>query len=66
MLAAQDLGLGTTWVGAFDTNAFIEAFPETADYDMVALFPIGYPADDAEPGPLHPARKDASELVSRI
>lgn len=66
MLAAQDLDLGTTWVGAFDTSAFAEAFPETADYDMVALFPIGYPADDAEPGPLHPTRKDASELVSRI
>lgn len=66
MLAAQDLGLGTTWVGHFDAPAVQEAFPETADYDLVALFPIGYPAPDAEPSPRHAERRPAEELVSRI
>ena len=66
MLAAHDLGLGTTWVGHFDAPAVKEAFPETADYDLVALFPIGYPAPDAEPSPRHAERRPAEELVSRI
>ena len=40
MLAAHDLGLGTTWVGHFDAPAVHEAFPETAGYDLVALLAI--------------------------
>lgn len=66
MLAAHDLGLGTTWVGHFDAPAVQEAFPETAGYDLVALFPIGYPAADAEPSPRHLERKPAEELVTRV
>lgn len=66
MLAAHDLGLGTTWVGHFDAPGVHEAFPETAGYDLVALFPIGYPADDAAPAAKHFARKGADELISRV
>ena len=66
MLAAHDLGLGTTWVGHFDAPAVKEAFPEMADYDLVALFPLGYPAEDAEPAPMHFKRRPADELVIRI
>ena len=36
------------------------------DYDLVALFPIGYPADDAEPSERHAERKDKSELVKYL
>ena len=66
MLAAHDLGLGTTWVGHFDAPAVHEAFPETEGYDLVALFPIGYPADDASPAEHHFSRKPASELVTSV
>lgn len=66
MLAVHDLGLGSTWVGFFDTPKLKEAFPEMKDYDLVALFPIGYPADDAEPSDRHSVRKDKSELVKYI
>lgn len=66
MLAAHDLGLGTTWVGHFDAPAVHEAFPETEGYDLVALFPIGYPADGAEPAAKHFERRSASELVTRV
>lgn len=66
MLAIHDLGLGTTWVGHFDAPAVKEAFPETQPYDLVALFPIGYPADDAAPAPKHFERRPVDELVTRI
>ena len=66
MLAAHDLGLGTTWVGHFDAPAVHEAFSETEGYDLVALFPIGYPADDASPAEHHFSRKPASELVTSV
>ena len=60
MLAATDLGLGSTWVGWFDCPKLVELFPEMAGWDMVALFPIGYP--DAGPGRHHGERKPLSEL----
>ncbi|MBE5024386.1 nitroreductase family protein [Olsenella sp. DSM 107455] len=66
MLAAHDLGLGTTWVGHFDAPAVHEAFPETEGYDLVALFPVGYPAEGAEPSANHAAHRPTDELVSRI
>jgi len=64
MLAVEDEGLGTTWIGYFDTVKTKELFPEMKDYDLVAIFPIGYPADDAMPSDRHHVRKDMSEMVS--
>lgn len=66
MLAAHDLGLGTTWVGHFDAPAVKEAFPEMAPYDLVALFPLGYPAEGDEPAPMHFKRRPMEELVTRV
>ena len=66
MLAAHDLGLGTTWVGHFDAPAVKGEFPEMEPCDLVALFPLGYPAEDAEPAPMHFKRRPADELVIRI
>lgn len=66
MLAIHDLGLGSTWVGFFDVPKLKEFFPDMKDYDLVAMFPIGYPADDAEPSERHSVRKEKSELVKYI
>lgn len=66
MLAAHDLGLGTTWVASFDVDAMKELVPEARDYDLVALFPIGYPSQDCQPAPRHTLRKSVEELVSRV
>jgi nitroreductase len=66
MMAVQDMGLGTTWVGFFDEPKMKELFPEMADYDLVALFPIGYPADDASPADRHNMRKAKEELVHYV
>lgn len=66
MLAAHDLGLGTTWVGHFNAPAVADAFPEMAPYDLVALFPLGYPAQDGGPAAGHLSRKPVDELVTNL
>ncbi len=66
MLEVQDLGLGTTWVGHFDAPALKEAFPQMAGHELIAIFPLGHPAADDEPGPLHAKRKPAGELIDRV
>lgn len=53
MLEAASLGLGTTWIGAFNHQKARELF-EIPEYLVpVVLLPIGYPADDVKPSPAH-------------
>lgn len=66
MLAIEDLGLGTTWVAHFDAPKLKELFPEMADYELVAIFPVGYPAEDAAPSPRHTERVGAAALSDRL
>ena len=63
MLAAAELGLGTTWVGAFDHQKARDLF-NIPDYLVpVALLPIGYAADGVEPHPWHWKRFDIDHTV---
>ena len=64
LLAIQDAGLSTTWVGMFDSPKLKELFPEMKDYELVGLFPIGYAADDAKPSPRHAERRSKDEAVT--
>ena len=66
MLAIEDQGLATTWVGHFDAPKLQELIPELAGYDLVAIFPVGYADSAAKPSPLHAIRKSVSELVATI
>lgn len=66
MLAIHELGLGTTWVGSFDEGKLKAAFPEMEGYSLIAMFPTGYPAEDAEPSRLHLASKEKAELVAEL
>ena len=63
MLAVHDLGLGSTWVGHFDPALFRESFRPPDNIEPVALFPIGYPAAEAKPSPLHGKRRPLEETV---
>lgn len=65
-LAVQDEGLGTTWVGWFDPNKLQELIPEMQGYDLIAIFPIGYPAEDAKPSNRHEDRRAVNEVVTEI
>lgn len=66
MLQAADLGLGTTYVGMFDAEKLLAAFPEMAGTVPIALLPLGYPAEDAHPARLHTDRKPLEELVKYL
>lgn len=65
-LAVQDEGLGTTWVGYFDAPKLQKLIPETQEYNLIALFPIGYPAEGAKPSMRHEERREISEAVFEI
>lgn len=63
MLEIHDLGLGTTWVGHLDESVLKTEFPQMKDYTVVAVFPVGYPAGDAEINPFHYQSKTKDEIV---
>jgi len=64
LFAIQDAGLATTWVGMVDEPKLKELFPQMADYEIVALFPLGYAAEDAKPSPRHTERRSKDEAVT--
>ncbi|HEY9574486.1 MAG TPA: nitroreductase family protein [Lachnospiraceae bacterium] len=64
MLEVEDLGLGTTWVGHFDAIKLKSYFPEMKEFDLIAIFPIGYPAEEAHPR--HGDRKERAALVKSL
>lgn len=63
MMQAQDLGLGTCWVMFFDPAKTAEQFALPDNIVPVAFLPLGYPADDAEPGPKHGERFTLDEIL---
>lgn len=63
MLQAADLELGTTYVGMFEPEKLLAAFPQMAGTVPIALLPLGYPAEGAHPARLHTERKPLTESV---
>jgi len=45
VLAAANLGLGSCWIGAFDENKIKETLKIPNNIRVVAITPIGYPAE---------------------
>ena len=64
MLAAWEQGVGSCWVGYFkDTDiSRVLGLPETVR--VTALLPMGYPAEDAAPLPLHEQTRDLLDTVT--
>ena len=58
-LAAVAEGLGTCWIGAFDERAVKEVLGVPRDIRVVALTPLGKPAEE----PAMPPRKPIEQLV---
>lgn len=63
LLEIEDSGLNTTWVGHFDAPRLQSLYPEMQGYHLIALFPIGYAADNAAPAPRHFKRKSTEEVL---
>ena len=66
MLEIHELGLGSTWVGFFDEAKLKSFFPELEGYNIIALFPVGYPAEDGVPSERHALRKSREEIVKEF
>ena len=66
MLAAENEGFATLWVGSFDPVLLRNILPDAEGYDLVAMINVGYPAPESQPSAMHEARKLMTELVTRI
>ena len=58
-LAAYEKGLGTVIMGIFDDDKVAELLDIPEGRDIVALIPVGYPAE----APVAPRRKPVEEMV---
>lgn len=63
MLEVTDLGLGSTWVGAFDSVKAREIYNVPHNYEIAAILPVGYPSEEAHPSRLHENRKPVDEIA---
>jgi nitroreductase len=59
VLAARAVGLGTVYIGGFNSNDVAEAVKLPRGMEVVAMTPLGYPADEGKAS----SRKELSELV---
>jgi len=59
-LQATEEGLGTCWIGAFNQEAVKEILEIPEECRVVALLPLGFPADKPQPK----SRKKLEEIVS--
>jgi nitroreductase len=60
ILQAEELGLGTCWLGAYNEAEVKEILEIPAHVRVVAMTPLGYPAAAVDARP----RKDLAEIVS--
>lgn len=64
MLMAADLGLGTTWVCAFDEEKARGAFNIPENYVIMGFMPTGYP--DMQPSDAHEKRMSITEFIEEV
>lgn len=66
MLEAAELGIGSCWVGYFNADQVSEVLGLPENVIVSALMPIGYPADDAKPTPMHTQYRQIDDIVTVI
>lgn len=66
MMEAWDLGIGTCWVAFFKVKDTAKAFGLPENIEPVLLMPMGYPADDAKPAPMHTIYPEQNSFVEII
>ena len=66
MLQAYELGIGSCWVGYFNADAVSKVLGLPENVTVSALLPMGYPADNAEPLPLHSQYRDFADTIEEI
>ena len=66
MLQAFELGIGSCWVGYFNAQTVADVLGLPEHITVSALLPMGYPAENAEPLPLHSQYRDLADTVEEI
>ena len=66
MLAAENEGLSTLWVGSFDPALLRGILPGAEGYELVAMINIGYPAPESQSSPMHGARKAMDDFLTKM
>ena len=66
MLAAENEGLATLWVGSFDPQLLSGLLSGTEGYELVAIINVGYPSTESVPSAMHGNRIPMEEFVTEI
>ena len=66
MLAAENEGLATLWVGSFDPALLRGILPGAEGYELVAMINVGYPAPESQPSTMHGARKAMDDFLTKM
>jgi len=66
MLEAAELGIGSCWVGYFNADRVSQILGLPENVTVSALLPMGYPAEDAKPLPLHSQFRELADIVTEI
>ena len=66
MLSAWEQGVGSCWVGVFNDRKIAEALALPENMVPTALLPMGYPAENSVPGPLHAQSRPLAELYTEL
>ena len=66
MLAAENEGLSTLWVGSFDPAGLSEILSGTEGYELVAMINVGYPSEESAPSAMHGSRIGMEEFVTTV
>ena len=63
MLAAHDIGIGSTWIMHFIPDAVRSEFSIPENEEIISILVMGYPAPDSKPSSQHYDKKPLSETV---
>ncbi|MBS9775784.1 MAG: nitroreductase family protein [Fusobacterium sp.] len=63
MLMAEELGLGTCWIGRFKPEVVKENLGIPENIKLVGIFSLGYHREDDRPSKLHFINKENEEIV---
>ena len=66
MLAAENEGLATLWVGSFDPVGLSGILHCTEGYELVAMINVGYPLEESAPSVMHGQRVPLDEFVTTL
>lgn len=62
MMEAWERGVGSVWVRGFDERVVRRVFNLPDSWKVVAMMPMGYPAENARPSNWHFTRKNTEDL----